>query len=90
MLPASAGAYGDGGERPRGEKWAIRFRPKGSAQNGRINPVANNEETFASLARALPLNLSPPEKEGERGTHLLGRVADIGPRSAIFQREPVS
>jgi len=52
--------------------------------------VANNGETFARLRRALPLNLSPHEKEGERGTHLLGRVADIGPCSAIFQREPVS
>ena len=52
--------------------------------------VANNEETFARLRRALPLNLSPLKKEGERGTHKLGRVADIEPRSAIFQREPVS
>jgi len=52
--------------------------------------VANNEETFARLRRALPLNLPPPVKEGERGTHKLGRVADIEPRSAIFQREPVS
>jgi hypothetical protein len=65
-------------------------RGEGSCLNGRFEGVANNAETFASLARALPLNLSPPEKEGERGTHLLGRVADIGPRSAIFQREPVS
>jgi len=52
--------------------------------------VPNNEETFARLRRALPLSLSPLEKERERGTHKLGRVADIGPRSAIFQREPVS
>jgi hypothetical protein len=52
--------------------------------------VMNVEDTFARLRRALPLSLQPREKVGERGTHQLGRVADIEPRSAIFQREPVS
>jgi len=52
--------------------------------------VANNEETFARLRRALPLSLRPHEKVGERGTHQLGRIADIEPCSANFQREPVS
>jgi hypothetical protein len=49
-----------------------------------------NVITFARLRRALPLSLRPQEKDGERGTHQLGRVAAIESRSAIFQREPVS
>jgi hypothetical protein len=46
--------------------------------------------TFARVRHALPLSLSPQEKEGERGTQQLGRVAATESRSAIFQREPVS
>jgi hypothetical protein len=65
-------------------------RGKGSWLNFRFEGVPNNEETFARVRHALPLSLRPHEKDGERGTHQLGRIADIEPRSANFQREPVS
>jgi hypothetical protein len=46
--------------------------------------------SFGNVPRALPLNLRPLHKAGDRGTHMLGRIAARAPRSANFQREPVS
>jgi len=70
-------------------KWAIPFAAKvrSWATESKLRMVLRS---FAKLPRALPLNLRPTEKAGDRGTHMLGRIAASPPRSAIFQREPVS
>jgi hypothetical protein len=66
------------------------FRGEGSCLNRPKLKWMENVITFARLRRALPLSLRPHEKDGERGTQQLGRIAAIEPSSANFQREPVS
>jgi hypothetical protein len=70
--------------------WEDCFAGKGSRLNYRILKWRKFACTFASVPRALPLNLRPQEKDGDRGTQLLGRIVASESRSAIFQREPVS